>query len=74
MKIEKDVQFRGEAYMVEIDGYKFKITQNNRIYSGCETGMDLTKESIKKLILEMNHIPYDVYKYDKFMKWDGIIE
>lgn len=72
MKIEKDVQFRGETYKVEIDGYEYKITQNDRVYRGC--GMDLTKECIKGLILEMNHIPYDVYKYDKFMEWDGIIE
>ena len=72
MIIEKDVQFRGETYKVEIDGYKFKISTEDRIYEGY--GIDITKEGIKKLILQMNNIPYDVYKYEEFTKWDGFIE
>lgn len=72
MIIEKEVQFRGEIYKVEIDGYEFKITQNTRIFQG--VGVDLTEEVIKKLILRMNNIPYEVYKYEKFMEWDGIIK
>lgn len=72
MKIEKDVQFRGETYKVEIEGYGYKISTKDRVFKGY--GIDLTKDYIKKLILEMNGIPHDVYKYEKFMEWDGIIE
>ena len=74
MKIEKDIQFRGEIYKIEIDGCHYKIyTQDrSRYYEGC--GIDITKEGIKSLILKMNNIPYDVYKYEEFMNWNGIIE
>ena len=72
MIIEKNVSFRGETYKIEIDGYEYKITSKDKTYKGC--GIDLTEEGVKEAILRMNGILYDVYKYEKFMKWDGIID